>query len=174
MFLRCRRAARRLAVCLLWRSLQTVYVERNAVNPQFCPVVALMFWLRELHGLGITHGPIFPAVSARNGKLNGGVRMFSTYYERWVTAIFRYTGGKTASCSSHSIRRSSAVWAARCGASETEVQRVGRWKLGSTSFRRYVEDGMSISRRFLGSARRTADPVFKFFAFHTSVINSSD
>jgi hypothetical protein len=151
-----------------------VYVERNAVNPQFCPVMALLLWLRELHDRGIKYGPIFPAFSARNGELFTGVRMPSHYYERWVTTIFRHMGGKTALCSSHSIRRSSAVWAARCGASETEVQRVGRWKLGSTSFRRYVEDGLSIARRFLGSARRTADPVFKFFAFHTSVVNASD
>ena len=133
-----------------------------------------MFWLRELHDRGIKHGPIFPAFSARNGALCPGVRMLSTYYERWITAIFRHMGGKTALCSSHSVRRSAAVWAARCGASETEVQRTGRWKIGSTSFRRYVEDGMAISRRFLGAARRTLDPVFKFFVFRTHVINTSD
>ncbi len=168
---RAQRAPRGAARRLLTRTLaQDLYVERNTVNPQFCPVVALMFWLRVLQDQGITHGPIFPAINARSGRLVAGMRMLPSYYEKWITAIFRHAGGSTALCSSHSVRRSAATWAARCGAPETEVQRVGRWKLGSISFRRYVENGMSIARRFLGRGISTTDPVFKFFVFRTSAI----
>ncbi len=76
-------------------------------------------------------------------------------YKRWLHDFFRYVGGGMAGCSSHSVRKSAASWATRCGASDPEIQRVGRWAILSVSFRRYLNHGITIQKKYLGVLRRT-------------------
>lgn len=149
---------------------QELYIERNVINPQFCPVAALLFWLRES---SLEYGPIFPAQNNQHTALLVGTHFGCNTYQRWLREVYKYTGGDLAECSSHSVRKSSASWAARCGKGEAEVQRVGRWALNSTSFRLYIEHGVALSARHLGRLRQTADPVFKFWKFATSVVQTS-
>jgi hypothetical protein len=47
------------------RHLQTLYIERNVVDPKFCPVLALLSWLKEAD---IKYGPIFPASTRRTAR----------------------------------------------------------------------------------------------------------
>ncbi len=147
------------------RRVQTLYIERNPIDPHFCPVLALLTWLKLS---GITTGPIFPAYSSNARTANlPGVRMNSNSHTASLSRLFKYVGGEMARCSSHSIRKAAVSWAARCGRDEADIQRCGRWKLESTSFRRYIQHGIVIQRAHLGPHRKTVDPVFTFWVFKT-------
>jgi hypothetical protein len=139
------------------------------MNPAFCPIVALIMWLREA---GIQYGPIFPGLDRSHTKVNIGTRMGTGTYKRWLHDFFRYVGGGMAGCSSHSVRKSAASWATRCGASDPEIQRVGRWAILSVSFRRYLDHGITIQKKYLGVLRQTHDPVFHFWVFKTGVVDA--
>ena len=61
-------------------------------------------------------------------------RMSSHTFNSWTRRLFEYAGGELAECTHHSIRRACVKWAARCGASEHDIKRAGRWKTSSERF----------------------------------------
>jgi hypothetical protein len=67
-------------------------------------------------------------------------------------------------CSSHSIRRSAAQWAARCGVDILKIRDIGRW----TSFDHmalYVAEGNRESKRIL-KKYGGIDPIYKVWVFN--------
>ncbi|XP_048589425.1 uncharacterized protein LOC125556683 isoform X2 [Nematostella vectensis] len=104
----------------------------NPLNPKLCPVMALISWLLFS---GITKGYIFPRIAKDNRRAlpsKRSVASYRTIFSKMTKALFEkpYT--------THSIRRSAARWAARCGADDSTIKRAGRWK--SSSFELYTQD----------------------------------
>ncbi|KXJ05251.1 hypothetical protein AC249_AIPGENE12109, partial [Exaiptasia diaphana] len=73
---------------------------------------------------GIKKGFIFPRVSRNNMKVIAGSARGVTYYRKWFSEMCKNRFGKH--YTTHSIRRSAAKWAARCGADDSTIKRAGR------------------------------------------------
>ena len=79
----------------------------------------------------------------------------------WIRSAFKRCGGELADCTSHSIRRSDVMWAARCGASMNAVFAAGRWVEMSQRFNSYFGDGRIVSQQMLSS--KVEDPIKRFW-----------
>lgn len=145
---------------------QYLLVHRNKANTNFCPVIAMLFWLKQLKANGIEDGPLFPALNnAHDDFLRSEVdgemhleRMSSHTFNAWTRRLFEYAGGELAECTHHSIRRACVKWAARCGASEHDIKRAGRWKTSSERFAQYWGDGQTSLEEL--AIMRTNNPNF--------------
>ena len=104
-------------------------LHRNYLDTRFCIVFHLLSYL---HYYEITEGPIFQYK---------GDKMSEPQWELMTTTIFKHSGLYVAAHrdedggyhekkgpTNHSIRRSAAQWAGRCGAREVDVRNTGRWK----------------------------------------------
>lgn len=110
----------------------TLSLWSNPLNQELCPVTALFVWLFVT---GIKKGYIFPRVSKDNRRTQKSARGVTTYRKSFTEmskALFEKE------FTTHSIRRSAARWAARCGADDSTIKRAGRWK--SNSFELYTQD----------------------------------
>lgn len=143
---------------------------RNLVDPRFCPVATMLLYLRLS---GVEYGPIFPKMDTAHTHVIPGIPLAVATYKQWLSKVFEYTGGPLAGCTSHSVRSSAASWASRCGVHESVVQGLGCWALNSVSFRRYIQHGLAVAQRFLGSLRRTQDPVYSFWKYEVTNINTN-
>ena len=82
---------------------------------------------------------------------------------QWESTLKKlFTKAKLPRCSAHSIRRSAAIWAARCGARTFELQQGGRWSKNSSSFFEYFIDGQSIVLKW---ERIGDDPIFRLWCY---------
>ena len=88
---------------------------RSYLDPRFCPLTWLMKWKKYSN--------------LKTGRLWGNVAKET--YEKKVNTIMRTFMGKK-ECSTHSIRRSAAQWAARCGDKGMGIRNAGRWKSWNT------------------------------------------
>lgn len=117
--------------------------------------------------MGIHDGPIFPALTPFGDKVlrdDDGVanqRLHVDTWSNWIRNAFKHCGGELADCTSHSIRRSVVMWAARCGASMNAVFAAGRWVEMSQRFNSYFGDGRVVSKQMLSS--KAEDPILKFW-----------
>lgn len=148
--------------------VQELYIARNYIDPNYCPVIHLLTWLTLS---GIQHGPIFPGLSRDHKQLHFGSHNSSSAVSTWLRRMFVYTGGPVAGCTTHSFRKASVSWMSRCGKGEAEIQNIGRWTLNSTSFRRYMAHGLAIAKKWATVARSTKDPVYKFWVCKTAAID---
>jgi hypothetical protein len=73
--------------------------------------------------------------------------------------------------SSHSVRRSAAQWAGRCGADLVTVRNIGRW-MSLLNLARYVSDGVQLHRQ-MESDYEGEDPIFEFWPFNYRTAVSS-
>ena len=173
-----------------WKSrkkLQPVYyiIWRNYINTIYCPVFNLLLWLRVSK---IEQGPIF--VKLKGDKLHRDCCKAEQYitkctgsvnYKVWVDADGKevnlnyeswneickmfFNGANVSEASTHSIRKSAAVWAARCGAEEYQIREAGRWNAGDT-YLVYVKSGKELAA--LANSRKdgSMDPIRKIWVFH--------
>lgn len=139
-------------------------MERNLINPEFCPVVALLTWLKVT---GITSGPLFPALERNHRCHVDGAAYLADTYQAHVRLVFDYVGGAVEGCSSHSFRKSAVAWGARCGVPERIMINIGRWANDSKAFQDYVRFGLETADRMLGIDKHLTDPVFGFWCFRT-------
>jgi hypothetical protein len=110
---------------------------RNYRDRKLCPVVALLDYLNFS---GITSGYIF-----RNFQSGSSTRFrsdepmsvhdVSEILSELFSSVFSHEHG----FSTHSPRRTAAMFAAICGATDTEIKRAGRWS--SNVFMEYVSAG---------------------------------
>ena len=149
------------------KKTQRLQIRRNQLNPEFCPVLAMELWLKTLHDMGIHDGPIFPALTPWGDKVlrdEDGVanqRLHVDRWSNWIRSAFKRCGGELADCTSHSIRRSVVMWAARCGASMNAVFAAGRWVEMSQRFNSYFGEGRIVSEEMLSS--KAEDPIKRFW-----------
>lgn len=161
---------------------------QNHLNSNFDPVLAITNWLAVS---GIKKGPLFPnLVSVKVGEgdfvkvpmvaeskatIDNGkgtkmtvwttaddrvVNMHVDTYSDILNSIFVLSGHHGAT--THSIRRSAAQWAARCGAPIYQILNAGRWKEDSTSWQKYVKSGILDVNRFKGKK----DGIRQLWVFH--------
>ena len=149
------------------KKTQRLQIPRNKVNPEFCPVLVMELWLKTLHDMGIHDGPIFPALTPWDDKVlrdEDGVanqRLHVDTWSNWIRSAFKRCGGEHADCTSHSIRRSVVMWAARCGANINAVFAAGRWVEMSQRFNSYFGGGRIVSQEMLSS--KAEDPIKRFW-----------
>ena len=87
----------------------------------------------------------------------------STNFMKDLKQLFMAAG--LTPCSSHSIRRSAAQWARRCGADLSVIRNIGRW-VEYSNLLLYIAEAEKISRE----KRRNnngRDPLWDFWMFDT-------
>ncbi|CAH3117733.1 unnamed protein product, partial [Porites lobata] len=101
----------------------TLTLWSNPLCKELCPVRAIIAWLLVAD---IRSGYLFPRICKNNlTSLRNSARGVTTYRKTFVEmskALFEKE------FTTHSIRRSAARWAARCGADDSTIKRAGRWK----------------------------------------------
>ena len=159
-------------------------IQRNMVNSRYCPVLALMAYMRLN---GAVRGPMFTSINKATGLgtvAERSVKIFDGkgYYYTWVdkakrlvnvtysaynndllTLFKQIPGLETARA--YSIRRSATKWAARCGASTENLLSAGRWVGLNSSFQRYIEAGQSECAHYSGGE---VDPIREVWVYHES------
>jgi hypothetical protein len=150
---------------------QTLHLVRNMMHPEYCPVLQMMLWLKILAEHGIHCGPLFPFIDNGHTNFAQPLEYIKTeQWEKWVAALFVYVGGELHECTSHSIRRSSVKWAARCGAAQHDILQGGRWVHNSDAFQLYIRDGVLKSKELLAHlGAGGVDPIFKFWVWVPTV-----
>jgi len=149
---------------------QTLLIKRNYINPMYCPVVAMVVWLKVLNDVAPGHknGPLFPALRDDHNEFiideKGHMQIISEpqHSRRWDLAA-RYVGGGLEMCSTHGRRRSVVKWGARCGAQAPDLREAGRWVPGSADFDEYWRDGAG--RRLEARASGEPDPIYKVWVW---------
>lgn len=176
-----------------WKSrkkLQPVeyIIWRNFLDSKYCPMLNLVLWLRASD---IKQGPIYaklrgPAnyrecvqaasyVIKRRGCINYNVwvddngQEVNITYETWsdICRMF-FIGAGVPDATTHSIRKSAAVWAARCGAEDYQIREAGRWNSGDT-YMIYVKSGKSIASLAASRNDGSVDIIRKIWVFHPTV-----
>ncbi|XP_073237628.1 uncharacterized protein [Porites lutea] len=113
----------------------TLSLWANPLNRELCPVTALFVWLL-ITGIKRGKNYIFPRVAKSNRAVLPNCAHGVTSY--WKTFLEMSKTLFSKEFTTHSIRRSAARWAARCGANDSSIKRAGRWK--SNSFELYTQD----------------------------------
>ena len=160
------------------------HLARNPVNPDYCPVLHLLTWLRLSK---ITHGPLFAMTAGsevlvahekvesitRQGKetywiTRSGERVNHTF-DAWAAHLVKLFAdcGYPKGVTSHSIRRSGAQWAARCGATEPQIKATARWSNNSSSYYAYIQAGHQDKDKW--ATLRKPDPIRQLWVFHPAV-----
>ena len=143
---------------------QNIYLSRNRLNADICPVVVLLHWLLYSK---LTYGPLHPSMDRGHTTLHHGIHQSESCYTRWLEDMFAYVGHPL--LSSHSIRKSVVSWAARCGAQTPEIVAAGRWsatgKECSANFFLYYQSGEFVAKRWLGPHGNGIDPVWSFWVW---------
>ena len=185
---------RYIKITLKWwkskKKLQPVeyIIWRNFLNSMYCPMTNLLLWLRVS---GIRKGPIFVklrggfyrrlcyraehSITKRRGSVNYTVWVdndsneVNLSYENWreICKMFFDRAG-VSGATTHSIRKSAAVWAARCGAEEYQIREAGRWNTGDT-YMVYVKSGKSIASLAATRSDGSVDPIRRVWVFHPTV-----
>ena len=76
--------------------------------------------------------------------------------------VFDRVGGLLATCSAHSIRRSGAQWAGRCGADLDAIMQGGLWETYDNLLT-YIQEGRLTAAELV--SERGDDPIFKFWVW---------
>ncbi|XP_074608736.1 uncharacterized protein LOC141863159 [Acropora palmata] len=113
----------------------TLSLWANSLKRELCPVTALFTWLL-ITGIKKGQNYIFPRVAKNNRAVLPNCARRVTTYRKTFLETSNILFGKD--FTTHSIRRSAARWAARCGANDSSIKRAGRWK--SNSFELYTQD----------------------------------
>ena len=91
-------------------------------------------------------------------------------YESWTDICKTFfVGAGVPDATTHSIRKSAAVWAARCGAEEYQIREAGRWNSGDT-YTVYVKSGKVVADLAASRKNGSIDPIRKIWVFHPTVL----
>ena len=126
-----------------------------------CPVFHVIRWLTYLSENDVEQGPLFPFT------VEGTVKfpleeMKEGQWKGWVHKVFDRVGGLLATCSAHSIRRSGAQWAGRCGADLDAILQGGLW-VTYDNLLTYIQEGRLTAKELV--AEQGEDPIFKFWVW---------
>ena len=144
-------------------------IHRNYVDPNYCPVTWLLIYLFYS---GHKEGALF---QLKGQRLTESQWCLMTNHLMGVAGL-RVNGraanpdtGEAAvpssGCSNHSIRRSAAQWAGRCGAREMDVRNAGRWR-SMMILARYMAQG-AVQREDYEDDEDgpSEDPIFRMWVF---------
>lgn len=99
-------------------------IHRNYLDPTYCPVTALLIYLKYS---GVTSGPLFQR-KVKGAWLPINDVIWCGMTNHWFTAAKMRGPDAKEQFTNHSIRRTAAQWAGRCGAREMDVRNAGRWR----------------------------------------------
>ena len=90
-------------------------------------------------------------------------------YDNWsdICKMIFY-GAQVSGATTHSIRKSAAVWAARCGAEDYQIKEAGRWNSGDT-YTLYIKSGKSLAALAATRLDGSIDPIRRIWVFHPTV-----
>ena len=176
-------------------------LHRNHVKLEYCPVFHLLLWLK-LSGIqsGPIFPRIVgernyqtiavavkmkPITVIRQGyqinvwvdKDDESVGITSKQYDSMLSRVFVKAYENTGiagfkKLTTHSLRKTSAKWAARCGQDINVVTHCGRWSENSTSVGRYVEEGQTEALYHLNELNQR-DPIRKVWVFRPCLFSKS-
>jgi hypothetical protein len=171
---------------LLLPAINTKIFHSGHTAGRYCPVVNLIAWLAAAN---ITSGPIFPIINRTDQSVRvpksqktdpktknvvwldeegNPVALTPVQWSEMCRTIFdAVPEDEFHPCTSHSNRRSSAMWAARCGATDTQVRTAGRWTKGSSAFMLYTAAGLALHRKKTSLGNR--DPIGFVWVFQPPV-----
>jgi hypothetical protein len=129
--------------------LYWIRIYANPFDLRFCPVHWLLNSWDVMSESNSVNDLILPRLSA-------------VTYQKQLTVLFDKLG---VDCSSHSLRRSAAQWAGRCGASDNAVRDVGRWASWEACAL-YTAEGSRRCKRLISD--RGVDPIRTFWFFKSS------
>jgi len=138
-------------------------IHRNYVDQRFCPVFWLLLYLKYA---GHTDGPVFRG--DRGGNISADMWRAVTNHLFYHASV---NHGFQKGCTNHSIRRSSAQWAARCGATEMEIRNAGRWRCMEV-LARYLTQGYQQRSEF--NQEGEEDPIIRVWVFHRVTVANVD
>ena len=84
-------------------------------------------------------------------------------YAAWLRTVFERAGGGLEVMTTHSIRRSAAQWAKRCGVSDSTIMAVGFWR-DMTTMLVYLELGQLRRNAMIDEAPDGIDPIERFWS----------
>ena len=120
-----------------------VRLHRNYLDPRFCAVTWLLMWKRMS---GLNEGKLWGDVKAANWK------------SKLLTILRKFMGITKAT--THSVRRSAAQWAARCGDRGMGIKNAGRW-ISFNELMKYVDEGAAQAAAYV----KAQDPIFTVWVF---------
>ena len=155
---------------------------RNRLNAKFCPVFWTLYWLALT---GLTSGPLITRLLHNNTEVpaskslhltNKGLYVYKSedgvdvaitqhMLESILTQGFQSAGFSDAT--PYTIRKTSTVWAARCGAPQYALMATGRWSSSSDNFQRYVQSGLTDADLY---ENKMDDPIRTLWVYHENVI----
>jgi hypothetical protein len=136
-----------------------IRLHHNPKHLQYCPVHWLIaHWTLRDDDLDNANAPMF-------------TRLGSIQYQKALSDLFKEAGQHCEACSSHSVRRSAAQWAGRCGADVCTIKNIGRW-ICLTHLLKYVSEGVQV-HLIMMSDFRGADPIFEFYPFNVKTAVSA-
>jgi hypothetical protein len=160
--------------------LYPVKIHRNYLDPTYCPVFWLLMYLKHSQN---TQGAVFQDDDAARKGQNLTDTQWIGMTDHWFGAAGLRVNGRGAvqagadgntkhapavpfsGCTNHSIRRSAAQWAGRCGAREIDVRNAGRWR-SMQILAKYMAQG-AIQREDYEDDEDgpKEDPIFGMFVF---------
>ena len=133
------------------RGAYPIKIHANPKNTRFCPV----HWLLEHWSLRNDND------GSKDGTAPILDKIGSETWREWLKQLFLSVG--LHSYSSHSLRRSAAMWASRCGATLYVIKNVGRWETVEQMLL-YVAEGRLMMLRAI-KENGGVDPVWSFWSF---------
>jgi hypothetical protein len=133
-----------------------IRIYANKIDARFCPVHWLMYcWsrnnLRKDNGAQI----IPKKCSEKN---------YQEHIKHLFGKIPRAQGSSEFICSSHSVRRSAAQFASRCGVDIMKIRDIGRW-VAFKNMAVYVAEGQKNRKQILKD-NNGCDPIYKIWIFN--------
>ena len=149
-------------------------LHRNYVDKRFDIVYHLLAYL---HYFELTKGAVF--------QKHDGNNMTPEQWEARTDTIFKQAGlyvpahrdedgiyHRKKGCTNHSIRRSAAQWAGRCGGREIDVRNTGRWKT-MEELAKYMAQG-AVDKTTAQRAVKGDDPVRTIWWWQPTAIPGLD
>ncbi len=131
-----------------------ITIERNYTDQRFCPVFWLSYMLTlKQRSSDVLQGPLFPYKDSR------------TFASRLKT-LFNKAG--LTKCSSHSVWRTAAQWAIRCGCDTKHVVDVGHW-LDYNEVRKDIGQGDTAHQKAVEDSFDGKDPVGRVWFFRSAI-----
>jgi len=155
-------------------------IHRNYLDETYCPVTWTLIYLSYA---GLESGPLFQRLVKGKGCLPVTDTIWCGMTNHWFAkAGIRVQGGggsegnprmPASGATNHSIRRSAAQWAGRCGAREMDVRNAGRWR-SMAILAKYMAQGAVQREEYEDDEEGPReDPIFSMFVFK-KVTSASD
>ena len=148
-----------------------ILIRRNMLDVKYCPIYWILALAKTRKHYGLeAKGKIFTWQFPCGNK----PKEYSQKYRRSIKRLFVIASKNPgyeylAACSSHSIRRSAALWANRSKLSRATIMDIGRWNDLMTLFK-YLDQGEAEIRALQIEDPNWEDPICRVWVCETIVL----